>query len=123
MNKVVDQEIPEDVLTKILEKTNKETTPEEFENIFSSVRDNSTLKWILAKTREDLEWELKKIAYATVIFNDDIFLHIWVDRIKSSDMTLEKIRAIKKLWTIKVKSISADDFLAMSVSQIEALKN
>jgi len=117
----IEPSIPDSVLEKIIARAPKYTTPKAFRVIFEDVKNNSILAWILSRQRKELEDELLKLSYAKIQLHDDLYNYLWEERIKSPEMTLDKIRAIKDLGTRRVKKISAGDFLTLSDAEVLSL--
>lgn len=86
--------LPDWVFEKILEKTNKNTTPEEFLKVFQETKNNPVLARILSQWEDELETTIQKLTYASIILNDAIYAEIGEESIKAPGMTLDKICTI-----------------------------
>ena len=90
--------LPDDVFAKISLQTNKSSTPDEFLSVFEATKSNPVLTRILSLWADEQEREeqIKKLTYARILFNDEIYNTLWEDNIQSLSMTLDKLRVIAK---------------------------
>lgn len=109
--------IPDEILEKLLSKASKKTTPKEFLEIFNDVKSNPVLKRILSLGEDELEAQIQKLSYATIMLNDAKIMALWEENIKAPGMSLDKLCTIA-IWEPEAENLT-DGWLTLG--QIKAI--
>jgi hypothetical protein len=118
--------IPDSVMSSILKSLWWDKTLDRVREVLDSgyikgLVTNHLLRSYQGQERDQQSNIVNNLITAIIVLDNDLLSLLWEARIKSPNMTPEKIEAIRKIWMWWVQKIWADEISKMSQEQLDAL--